>query len=63
MGILCIFFYHTDFVQGLVEQYNATGPFSLVVAMVGIQATVEAVIGCVLAGTLGLILSKVLHRA
>lgn len=63
MGILCIFFYHSDFVQGLVEQYNATGPFSLVVAMVGIQATVEAVIGCVLAGTLGLILSKVLHRA
>lgn len=46
----------------MVEKYNATNPFAFVVAMVGVQATVEAVIGCILAGTLGVVLSKVLHR-
>ncbi|MBR4671242.1 MAG: ECF transporter S component [Butyrivibrio sp.] len=63
MGLLCLFFYHSDYIQGLVAAKNATGPLSFVIALVGVQATVEAVIGCVLAGTLGLVLSKVLHRA
>ncbi|RKM58306.1 ECF transporter S component [Butyrivibrio sp. X503] len=63
MGLLCIFFYHSDFIQELAATKNATGPLSFVIALVGVQATVEAVIGCVLAGTLGLVLSKVLHRA
>ena len=62
MGTLCLFFYNTEYVQGMVEKYNATNPFAFVVAMVGVQATVEAVIGCILAGTLGVVLSKVLHR-
>ncbi len=63
MGFLCLFFYHTEYVQNLVDTYNAANPFSFVIAMVGVQATVEAVIGCILAGTLGMILTKVLHRA
>ena len=63
MGSLCLFFYHTDYVQGLVSKYNAANPFAFVIAMVGVQATVEAVIGCLLAGTLGVVLSKVLKRA
>jgi len=63
MGSLCLFFYNTDYVQNLVTTYNATNPFAFVIAMVGVQATVEAVIGCLLAGSVGLILSKVLHRA
>ncbi len=63
MGCLCLFFYNTEYVQNLVNTYNATNPFSFVIAMVGIQAIVEAVIGCVLAGSVGLVLSKVLHRA
>ncbi|RKM60127.1 MULTISPECIES: ECF transporter S component [unclassified Butyrivibrio] len=63
MGLLCIFFYHSDFIQELAATKNATGPLSFVIALVGVQATVEAAIGCLLAGTLGLVLSKVLHRA
>ncbi len=63
MGALCLLFYNTEYVQGLVTKYNATTPFSFVIAMVGVQATVEAVVGCILGGTLGLVLSKVLHRA
>ena len=62
MGALCLFFYNTDYVQGLVAKYNAGNPFAFVIAMVGVQATVEAVIGCILAGTLGVVLSKVLKR-
>ena len=62
MGALCLFFYNTDYVQGLVAKYNAGNPFAFVIAMVGVQATVEAVIGCLLAGTLGVVLSKVLKR-
>ena len=62
MSSLCLFFYNTDYVQGLVSKYNATNPFAFVIAMVGVQATVEAVIGCLLAGTLGVVLSKVLKR-
>jgi hypothetical protein len=62
MGTLCIFFYNTEYVQGMVTKYNATNPFAFVVAMVGVQATVEAVIGCILGGSVALVLSKVLHR-
>ncbi len=63
MGSLCLFFYNTDYVQNLVQTYNASNPFAFVIAMVGVQATVEAAIGCILAGSVGLILSRVLHRA
>ena len=63
MGSLCLFFYNTDYVQGLVANYGASGPLTFVIAMVGVQAAVEAAIGCFLAGTLGVVLSEVLKRA
>ncbi|MBR4832169.1 MAG: ECF transporter S component [Butyrivibrio sp.] len=63
MGLLCFFFYNTEYVQGLVASKGATNPLSFVIALVGVQASVEALIGCLLAGTLGLVLSKTLHRA
>ncbi len=62
MTSLCLFFYKTEYVQGLVAKYNAGNPFAFVIAMVGVQATVEAVIGCILGGSVALVLSKVLHR-
>lgn len=62
MTSLCLFFYNTDYVQGLVANYNAATPFAFVVAMVGFQATVEALIGCLLGGSLGVVLAKVLKR-
>ncbi|WP_051226406.1 ECF transporter S component [Butyrivibrio sp. MC2013] len=63
MTSLCLFFYNTDYVQGLVQTYNAGNAFSFVIAMVGFQATVEAIIGCILGGTVAMVLAKVLHRA
>ncbi len=62
MSSLCLFFYNTDYVQNLVAKYDAHGPLAFVIAMVGVQATIEAVIGCLLAGSVGLVLSKVLRR-
>ena len=62
MGSLCLLFYNTDYVQGLVAKFNATTPFTFVIAMVGVQATVEAAVGCVLGGTIAMVLSKALHR-
>ena len=62
MGSLCLFFFNTEYVQGLAANYNATTPMAFVIGMVGVQATVEAVIGCVLGGTLAMVLSKALHR-
>ena len=46
----------------LMRSREMMGMIAFVIAMVGVQATVEAVIGCLLAGTLGVMLSKVLHR-
>ena len=62
MGSLCLFFFNTEFVQGLAANYNATTPMAFVIGMVGVQATIEAVVGCVLGGTLAMVLSKALHR-
>lgn len=63
MTSLCLFFYHTEYVQGLVSNYDASTPFAFVIAMVGVQAAVEAAVGCIVAGSLGFALSKILHRA
>ena len=62
MGSLCLFFFNTEYVQGLAANYNATTPMAFVIGMVGVQATIEAVVGCVLGGTLAMVLSKALHR-
>ncbi|MCR5784826.1 MAG: ECF transporter S component [Eubacterium sp.] len=62
MTILCLFFYNTDYIQELVSTYNVGNAFSFVIAMVGVQAAVEAVAGCLLAGTIAMVLSKALHR-
>ena len=63
MTSLCLFFYHTEYVQGLVSKYDASTPFAFVIAMVGVQAAVEAAVGCIVAGSLGFALSKILRRA
>lgn len=62
MGSLVLFFYHTDYIQVLVQSFGVTNPFAFVIALVGIQGLIEAV-GClVVAGTIGLVLSKALRR-
>ena len=46
MGLLVLFFYRSDYVQGLVANMGAAGPLMFVVGMIGVQGVVEAVLGC-----------------
>lgn len=62
MGTLVLFFYNCEFVVNLRESFGTTNPFAFVIAVVGIQAVIEAVSCGVVAGTVGLALSKALKR-
>lgn len=50
MGYICLFFYKTEYVQGLVEKLGATNPLMFVVLLVGVQGLIEAV-SCGVIGT------------
>ena len=56
MGYICLVFYHTDYVQGLVNTLGVSNPFAFVVALVGTQGLIEAV----LVGIIGGIVCKAL---
>ena len=43
MGSLVLFFYNTEFIQGIATSLGVANPFTFVVAFVGIQGMVEAV--------------------
>lgn len=63
MSSLFLFFWGCDYVQGLNETFGTTNPFSLLIALVGIQGIIEAVCGCVLAGTVGVLLRRALRKS
>lgn len=44
MGTLVLFFYNSDYVQGLVNSLHVNNPISFIVALVGIQGLVEALV-------------------
>lgn len=44
MSTLCLFFYRTDFIQGFVASFGSANPFLFVLAFVGINGLVEAVV-------------------
>lgn len=50
MGYIVLFFYGSEYVQGLVTSLGAANPFMFVVLMVGVQGLVEAVTGAVVGG-------------
>lgn len=62
MSSLMIFFYRSDYMQGMAQKLGAVNPMTLVIAMVGTQGLIEAVTGCILGGTVGILLAKALHR-
>lgn len=62
MGSLVLFFYNSDYIQGMAQKLGAVNPMSFVIALVGTQGLIEAVTGCALAGTVGLLVAKALHR-
>ena len=59
MSYLCIAFYNTDYVQGMVSGVGATNPFTFVILLVGVQALIEAGV----CGILGGIVCKALATA
>lgn len=62
MGSLVLFFYHTDYIQNLAAGLGAVNPISFIVLLVGVQGMIEAVVCTGLAGTVGLLVAKALHR-
>ena len=57
-----LFFYNSDYMKGVAEKLGAVNPMSLVIAMVGVQGLIEAVTGCIVAGTVGMLVAKALGR-
>ena len=48
MGTLCLCFYRTDYIQGLVSCYGANSFLMFIVLMVGLQGLIEALLCTVL---------------
>jgi uncharacterized membrane protein len=47
MGCIVLFFYKSDYVQGLVSSLGASNPLMFVILLVGVQGLIEAVVCCV----------------
>lgn len=62
MGTVIGLFYQTDYIQTLVTTLGAKNPLGFVIALVGIQGVIEAVVCGVLSGTVSLTLAKVFKR-
>ena len=62
MGTFVALFYQTEYVQSLVTSLGVTNPLAFIIALVGIQGLIEAILCGVLSGTVSLTLAKVLKR-
>ena len=62
MSTLVLIFYHTDYIQGFVTSLGVSNPFTFVVAFVGVQGLIEAIVCFILAGAISRALSAALHR-
>lgn len=60
MGFLVLFFYKIDYVQNLAQSLGADNVFMFIVLCVGIQAVIEWVICCLVAGAVTLPVRKFL---
>jgi len=59
MSFIVLFFYNTEYIQGIVEGLGATNPFMFVIAFVGLNGLVEAIVCFVI----GSAVSKALKTA
>lgn len=62
MSCIVLFFYNSDYVQGLVEKLGASNPIMFVVLLVGIQGLIEAVSCCIIGGTISAVLVRVFKK-
>ena len=44
MTTLCLCFYHTEFIQNFVQAFGSANPFLFVIAFVGINGLIEAIV-------------------
>lgn len=63
MGFMVLLFYRTDYIQSLVAAKGATNPFMFIVLMVGVQGTLEWILGCVIGGAVTVPLRKFLKKS
>ncbi len=62
MGLLMLIFYHSEYIQGLIESTGISNPFLLIGMMVGTQALIEAAACGVIATAVSKALQAALHR-
>ena len=62
MGTVITLFYQTDYIQKLVTSLGAKNPIGFVVALVGFQGLIEALVCGIISGTVSLTLAKALKR-
>ena len=56
MGYIVLVFYKTEYIQNLVTKLGAANPVSFVIALVGVQGLIEAVV----CGVVGTVVAKAL---
>lgn len=62
MTTLVLFFYNTEYIQGMVSTMGVSNPFLFVIAFVGMQGLIEAVICFVVASVISRALFAALKR-
>lgn len=62
MGYICLVFYHTEYVQNLVNTLGVSNPIAFVIALVGMQGVIEAVAVGIVGGIICKALSAYLGR-
>ena len=60
MSSLVVFFYNTEYIQGFVQTLGVKNPFMFVIAFVGIQGVIEAVVCCLIASVVSRTLAAAL---
>lgn len=62
MGTLVAIFYQTEYIQGLVSSLGVGNPLAFIVALVGIQGVIEALVCGIVSGSVSLALGRALRR-
>ena len=63
MSAIVLIFYHTEYIQGLVQTLGVTNPLMFVVAFVGVQGMIEAVVCFLIASAVSRALGAALKTA
>lgn len=63
MGAMVLFFYNTDYIQGLAAGKGAANPFMFILLMVGVQGAMEMVVGCLVSTAVTVPLRKFLKNS